>query len=332
MNSSVCCFHLFIFNWHLGLEEWYLGAFSKRDPVCIDGVFPGEGPIPTVECGVTMPVGNVKKCVTFLGLLLSLFFSSFVPAFAAVEEYPLFTTLEGFSFNPKASTSEKFAKYGFKTGEKGNEKTTVEGKFYHLEYKLKKGVEAPGNLMVLRNFIQAVTGSGGEVLRETTNDATLRIVQGDREIWVRIATLSSGSAYDLYVIEKGAMKQEVAVNPILDAMDSAGRATVHINFDTNSSNMKADAAPVIADILAMLNQRPGLRLSIEGHTDGDGTTEKNQKLSEERAQAVMTALTRQGIAPSRLVTKGYGMSKPVAENTTEQGKAQNRRVELVKVD
>jgi outer membrane protein OmpA-like peptidoglycan-associated protein len=74
-----------------------------------------------------------------------------------------------------------------------------------------------------------------------------------------------------------------------------------------------------------------MKLSIEGHTDGDGTAEGNQKLSEERAQAVQTALVGRGIVAARLRSKGHGMSMPVVDNTTEEGKAKNRRVELVKM-
>ena len=72
-----------------------------------------------------------------------------------------------------------------------------------------------------------------------------------------------------------------------------------------------------------------MQLIIEGHTDSDGTTEHNQILSEKRAESVKLYLVSEGISSSRLFTKGYGESVPVAPNTTSTGKAQNRRVELV---
>jgi outer membrane protein OmpA-like peptidoglycan-associated protein len=123
----------------------------------------------------------------------------------------------------------------------------------------------------------------------------------------------------------------VTVNPVLDAIDRTGKATVYINFDTASSKIRPDSEPVIDTIFAMLQERPEMKLSIEGHTDGDGTAEGNQKLSEERAQAVQTALVGRGIVAARLRSKGHGMSMPVVDNTTEEGKAKNRRVELVKM-
>jgi outer membrane protein OmpA-like peptidoglycan-associated protein len=269
---------------------------------------------------------NIVKMGLFLGLLLT--FASL--AVAAIEEYPLFTTLEGFSFDQKHSKSEKFGSYGFRTGQTGTDKVTVEGKYFELRYHLNKGIEKPGDLTIIRNFTNAVRQNGGEVLREGKNDAFMRILQGDKEIWAHVHAGNSGGLYYLNIIEKGVMKQEVAVNKILDALDSAGKATVYINFDTASSQMKADAGSVITDILDMLRKRPDLKLSIEGHTDGDGSAEGNQKLSEDRAMAIKTALTTQGIETERLATKGYGASHPVADNSSEEGKAKNRRVELVK--
>jgi outer membrane protein OmpA-like peptidoglycan-associated protein len=82
----------------------------------------------------------------------------------------------------------------------------------------------------------------------------------------------------------------------------------------------------------MLQQSPDLKLSIEGHTDSDGTAEGNQKLSEERALAVKDALISKGCNANRLISRGYGMSSPVADNNSEEGKAKNRRVELLKTN
>jgi len=262
-----------------------------------------------------------------------LFFSlvAFVSlAKAAVEEYPLFSKLEKFSLQT-SSSSEKFGSYTFKTGEKGKEKTVVEGKYFDLRYHLDKGVELPGGLYIIRNFTNAARQAGGEVLYENSHEAVMRINQGEKEIWARISCAAKGQYYYLNIIEKMAMQQQVAVNPILDAINSTGKATVYINFDTASSHIKTDSKSVIDDILHLLRLNPDLKLSIEGHTDNDGTPDGNQKLSEERSLAVKTVLIAQGIHSSRLASKGYGMSRPVAENTSSEGKTKNRRVELVKI-
>ena len=109
-----------------------------------------------------------------------------------------------------------------------------------------------------------------------------------------------------------------------------GRVRLYgINFDYDSAVIRDESKPTLDKIIAMLNSEPDMQLIIEGHTDSDGTTEHNQILSEKRAEAVKSYLVSAGISPSRLFTKGYGESMPVAPNTTEMGKAQNRRVELV---
>ena len=79
----------------------------------------------------------------------------------------------------------------------------------------------------------------------------------------------------------------------------------------------------------MMNEHKDVRLRIEGHTDGDGSETYNLSLSEKRAAAVRIALMKEGISQDRLKAKGYGESQPVASNSTDEGKAQNRRVEFI---
>jgi outer membrane protein OmpA-like peptidoglycan-associated protein len=86
----------------------------------------------------------------------------------------------------------------------------------------------------------------------------------------------------------------------------------------------------LQQIAQMLQENPALKLRVEGHTDNQGAAAANQALSDKRAQAVVAWLTAHGVTASRLVAKGYGASKPVADNTTEDGRAKNRRVELAK--
>ncbi|WP_262709868.1 OmpA family protein [Hymenobacter metallicola] len=103
-----------------------------------------------------------------------------------------------------------------------------------------------------------------------------------------------------------------------------------MNFDTDKARIKPESEATVAEVVKLL-QNPGLRLSVEGHTDNTGAAAHNRQLSEQRAQAVVANLTRHNIAGSRLRAAGFGPDKPLADNTTEAGKAQNRRVELVKL-
>jgi outer membrane protein OmpA-like peptidoglycan-associated protein len=109
-----------------------------------------------------------------------------------------------------------------------------------------------------------------------------------------------------------------------------GRVRIYgINFDVDSDIIQDESKPTLDKIVAMLKSENAMKLIIEGHTDSDGQTQHNQLLSQKRAESVKAYLVSSGISSSRLFTKGYGESKPVAPNTTATGKAQNRRVELV---
>ena len=81
--------------------------------------------------------------------------------------------------------------------------------------------------------------------------------------------------------------------------------------------------------MKVLRDNPDLRVTVEGHTDSVGSAAYNQKLSERRAQAVKRYLVRQGIDPSRITTEGYGKSRPIASNETEEGRAKNRRADII---
>jgi len=101
-----------------------------------------------------------------------------------------------------------------------------------------------------------------------------------------------------------------------------------VNFDFNQSAIRADSRPILDEAAAVLKQNSNVRISVEGHTDYIGTDEYNEKLSVRRAEAVFRYLVNRGVAPSRMGVIGYGRSQPVADNTTESGRAENRRVEL----
>jgi len=94
--------------------------------------------------------------------------------------------------------------------------------------------------------------------------------------------------------------------------------------------MRPDARPTLAEVQKLLTETPDLRLAVQGHTGNTSTPTHNQQLSQARATAVVAALAAQGIAPSRLQAAGLGQTQPLADNATEAGCVQNRRVELVK--
>jgi outer membrane protein OmpA-like peptidoglycan-associated protein len=116
-----------------------------------------------------------------------------------------------------------------------------------------------------------------------------------------------------------------------DRVLSNGKIIVNgIRFDVNKATIKPESNGAINEIFELMQKQPELNFSVEGHTDSDGDVAINQKLSEERAKAVMDRLISMGIPSSRLKSVGWGESKPIGENGTPEGKANNRRVEFVK--
>ncbi len=101
-----------------------------------------------------------------------------------------------------------------------------------------------------------------------------------------------------------------------------------VNFDFDKSTIRADAAVILDEAVDILAEERGVEVSVDGHTDAVGTDEYNLRLSLRRAQAVLDYLVRHGVERGRLESRGFGESRPVASNDTDEGRAQNRRVEL----
>ena len=101
-----------------------------------------------------------------------------------------------------------------------------------------------------------------------------------------------------------------------------------INFDFDKSNIKPQYHAGLDQVVTVLEQNPGLNVEVQGHTDNVGTQQYNQRLSERRAMSVKNYLVSKGIAKDRLTATGYGFSRPLTTNETEEGRAKNRRVQL----
>ena len=119
--------------------------------------------------------------------------------------------------------------------------------------------------------------------------------------------------------------------PLYDRMMSDGKfITYGITFDVGKATIKPESMGEINRIVTLMTENPDLKFSVEGHTDSTGNAASNQTLSEQRSQAIVAKLVELGIAQDRLTAVGKGQNSPIADNSTDEGRAKNRRVEFVK--
>jgi outer membrane protein OmpA-like peptidoglycan-associated protein len=177
--------------------------------------------------------------------------------------------------------------------------------------------------------LAAVRARGGELLFQGDKDVTARFEDAG-QVWVRVTSLFG--EVNVSVLEEQPVKAIEPPKPdaLKAALDKEGRVALYVNFDFAKATLKPDATPVIAQVVALLKTNLTYKLSIEGHTDSVGGAEPNLKLSEARAATVVAELVKAGIAATRLSSSGAGLTKPLATNETSDGRAKNRRVELVK--
>lgn len=223
---------------------------------------------------------------------------------------------------------------------------TIEGRTWRYDYRLIDGRTAGSALQIQRNFANAVRAAGGTVVVEgaaitadkalchngSTRDraALFKLARAAGETWAMVVPFDAGGGYELFIVERQAMTQDIVANDLLDRLNKDGRVSLYLHFDTGLATIKAESQSQLDQAAQMLKAAPALKLEVGGHTDNAGTADGNLKLSQARAASVMQALVGRGIAATRLTAKGYGQTVPLADNRTEDGRAKNRRVELVK--
>ena len=175
--------------------------------------------------------------------------------------------------------------------------------------------------------------------------SSARLERPEGDIYVCLTTVEWPDKDDIFKAKRGAyiavdiievqpMQQAMVVvsaDEMSQALTSSGRIALYgIFFDTNKADIKPESKPALEEIAKLLNENPDFKLHVVGHTDNVGGYEANLTLSKRRADAVVAALINDyGIARNRLTSNGVAYLAPVAVNTTEEGRAKNRRVELV---
>jgi OOP family OmpA-OmpF porin len=275
----------------------------------------------------------MNKNLVSLLLLLALIVPVMAQEDAENSKDPaMFTRMPGFYIY--RNDDIQFDRFEFRTGDEKTE--AVEGHSIFIDYWIKDNMQLPSGLQIVRNYTNAVKKIGGQVIYEWedggSQNATMKIVKGGRETWVYVYAVQQN--YTINIIEKEAMAQDVVADAssMAKSINETGKVAVYgIYFDTGKSTLKTESTPTLQEIAKLLKADPALKVYVVGHTDNTGTFEANMKLSLDRANAVVDALVSQhGVNAASLKAWGDGPTAPVATNSTEEGKALNRRVELVK--
>ena len=213
------------------------------------------------------------------------------------------------------------------------QETTVEGKRYYISYCVESEAQAPSTIQIIRNYTNAIQKIGGTKIYEGPYEVYLQLKKADMVTWIRVRPWNDGECYDLHICEEKAMRQEVTADAKSMAQDisTTGKVAIYgIYFDFNKADVKPESDPTLKEIAALLKQNSKLNLYVVGHTDNVGSLSANMDLSERRAEAVVQALaSKHGVDAKRLKAQGVGPLCPIASNKTEEGRAKNRRVELV---
>jgi outer membrane protein OmpA-like peptidoglycan-associated protein len=210
------------------------------------------------------------------------------------------------------------------------EGTAVTGCYEHKDGLLTGGIE--GRVMKFTWRESGENNEGPALMVFTSDGKTMLGVwgqKGDEKLtneWNGNKVSSEVGSCPNWSGSKGGAEQRMA-----DELGKQGRTRLYgINFDTDSANIRAESKPTLDKVVAVLKSQPDWKLTVEGHTDSSGGDAHNQELSQKRAEAVRDYLVSGGIVADRVTPKGMAATVPVGSNDTPIGRAQNRRVELVK--
>jgi outer membrane protein OmpA-like peptidoglycan-associated protein len=242
------------------------------------------------------------------------------------NDSPLITRFPGSIIHSCDNKEYEQADFPLGSDKDGNALTKhLEGDFHSWDIATRQGTS---QIQVFRNFQTALKNAGFAI--DYANSPG-EIVAHKGSTWIYLD--NKGEFYYQTIVTEKQMQQEVAADAssLGDEINKTGHVAVYgIHFDTGKATIQPDSENILSEIAKLLQQNADLKLRVEGHTDTQGSAAANQTLSEKRAQAVVVWLTTHNVPAGRLSAKGLGQTQPVADNSSEDGRAKNRRVELVK--
>lgn len=275
----------------------------------------------------------------FILLLLSLLFNAALLNSQDDIEHSMVKKMPGFKLKKSLSKKSNFSIFQFRIIE--NKKIiTLEKKgrywklvYHNLDNKGKFNTKI-SKIDIMNNYRAAAKEMGGKVLYAKRGKITFTLpLNNGGTLWAYVTALDGN--YDLIIIEEEGFKKQLVFSAyqMKRTLDSLGTISIYgINFDTAKDRLKQGSEKVLIEIVELMKNYPELRIEIQGHTDNVGLANYNLDLSNKRADTVKDYLLLFGVEKKRMIAKGYGLSKPIVSNDTEEGRAKNRRVELLKLN
>jgi outer membrane protein OmpA-like peptidoglycan-associated protein len=265
-----------------------------------------------------------------IALLLALPAGSSAQDVEGSRDHPLFNRLPDYYIDNYKE--QAFGVYDSFVASDGSYKS-VEGHKYYINYYFKEGTEYKTEAFIIRNYREAFKKIGGVVLYEDAYNVYMKLDKGGKVTWVHVAPWNGGQGIGLNIIEEKAMEQVIVADAeaLLKEINLTGKVAVYgIYFDTGKAVVKPESDPALEEIVKLLANQTALKLYVVGHTDSVGDFDYNMNLSQKRAEAVVQVLvSRYSVASDRLKAHGVGPLVPTNSNRSDDGRAKNRRVELV---
>lgn len=238
--------------------------------------------------------------------------------------YPQIPPIHGFSVNFQ---EEKMDELLFPVN--ASQKETVKGLKHFRELEYKSNGTHPNEVQILKFYFNTISKLGGRMMYRDQDFAAFRVVLNGKKVCVIVETYHHGLQYTLTILEL-ISDSILPADQIYSKLKQEGHVAFYFTFQSGETALSKDAMKGLTEIAKMMANHPSLTLVVEGHTDNVGNSANNLVLSQKRAAVVMEALVAAGVARKRLSSKGLGDTKPISDNGTARGRAENRRVELVK--
>ena len=268
----------------------------------------------------------MKKLIFIAAMILAGSISLLAQDAEGCKDHPLLSRMPGYNIS---ECTQNFNQLDFFNAK--GEEVKLEGNLTHIWYVFnpESGKKEPSFFQIVKNYANAIIKIGGKKIFEDGGLGCYELKKNGKTYNIKVACTNNSDVL-LDVLEMEQMKQEITANEMLDALNKDGYIALNILFETGKSTIQQESLPLVDQIFELMKSDVILKISIEGHTDNVGDAVSNKKLSNDRAKAVMDALLAKGVDKTRMSFVGWGQEKPVADNRSEEGKAKNRRVEIIK--